>query len=220
MAMLTVCQVLNPPQAMATPQRQSDPAASYGSRAGPPPTSFSGGVQSPPAHQTHASQPFNPNPPPSMQQHERSFSQGPSMQFNNASLNGPPRGPPQGPSYPSSSIGATGPPQLSTLPFQNSHTPPPGVSYAGQQGGGFSNSGYAPSPTSAVGPNLPPLRPVFGLSLEQLFERDGAAVPMVVYQCIQAVDLFGLEVEGIYRISGTASHITKIKAMFDNGMRS
>lgn len=39
---------------------------------------------------------------------------------------------------------------------------------------------------------------------------------MVVYQCIQAVDLFGLEVEGIYRLSGTASHITKLKAMFDN----
>ena len=65
--------------------------------------------------------------------------------------------------------------------------------------------------------NLPPLKPVFGLSLEQLFERDGSAVPMVVYQCIQAVDLFGLEVEGIYRLSGTASHVTKIKAMFDNG---
>lgn len=40
---------------------------------------------------------------------------------------------------------------------------------------------------------------------------------MIVYQCIQAVDLFGLEVEGIYRLSGTASHIMKIKAMFDNG---
>jgi Rho GTPase-activating protein RGD1 len=58
---------------------------------------------------------------------------------------------------------------------------------------------------------------VFGLSLDELFERDNSAVPMVVYQCIQAVDLFGLEVEGIYRLSGTASHITKIKAMFDNG---
>jgi hypothetical protein len=40
---------------------------------------------------------------------------------------------------------------------------------------------------------------------------------MVVYQCIQAVDLYGLEVEGIYRISGTGSHVNKIKAMFDNG---
>jgi hypothetical protein len=55
------------------------------------------------------------------------------------------------------------------------------------------------------------------LTLEQLFERDGSAVPVVVYQCIQAVDLYGLEVEGIYRLSGTSSHVNKIKAMFDNG---
>jgi hypothetical protein len=64
---------------------------------------------------------------------------------------------------------------------------------------------------------LPPLKPVFGLSLDQLFDRDGSAVPMVVYQCIQAVDLFGLEVEGIYRLSGSQTHIQTIKSMFDNG---
>ena len=61
-------------------------------------------------------------------------------------------------------------------------------------------------------------RPVFGVSLEELFQRDGSAVPAPVYQCLQAVDLFGLEVEGIYRLSGTASHVTKIKEMFDSGM--
>ena len=41
---------------------------------------------------------------------------------------------------------------------------------------------------------------------------------MVVYQCLQAVDLFGLDVEGIYRLSGTATHITKLRSIFDNGM--
>jgi hypothetical protein len=76
---------------------------------------------------------------------------------------------------------------------------------------------YNQTPVTSSGGNLPPLKPVFGLSLEQLHSRDNSAVPMVVYQCIQAVDLFGLEVEGIYRLSGTTSHITKIKAMFDNG---
>ncbi|KAL3955048.1 hypothetical protein ACCO45_010611 [Purpureocillium lilacinum] len=38
---------------------------------------------------------------------------------------------------------------------------------------------------------------------------------MVVYQCIQAVDLFGLGVEGIYRQSGSLNHINKLKGMFD-----
>lgn len=63
-----------------------------------------------------------------------------------------------------------------------------------------------------------PSRPVFGISLDELFSRDGSAVPMVVYQCLQAVDLFGLDVEGIYRLSGNASHITKLRTIFDHGM--
>ena len=58
------------------------------------------------------------------------------------------------------------------------------------------------------------------MTLDQLFQRDHTPVPMVVSQCIQAVDLFGLEVEGIYRLSGTNSHINRIKAMFDNGIAS
>jgi hypothetical protein len=57
----------------------------------------------------------------------------------------------------------------------------------------------APSPQSpqqfhnnaAQSADLPPLRPVFGISLDELFARDGSAVPLVVYQCVQAVDLFG-----------------------------
>lgn len=64
----------------------------------------------------------------------------------------------------------------------------------------------------------PPVNPVFGVGLDELFRRDGSPVPMVVYQCIQAVDLYGLEVEGIYRIPGTSSHIQQMKALFDSGM--
>lgn len=199
------------------------------------------------------SQPFNnQGPPPTMQSHERSFSQGPSFgqgppaqQYNNGrtgsmgsvgpmgalggaamggamggavmggSMGGPPRGPPPSHgSYNSGSISSSGPPQISTLPFQTSQTPPPMLPQHQP-----SQPLYTQPPVAAHLPTsqLPPLKPVFGLSLEQLFERDGSAVPMVVYQCIQAVDLFGLEVEGIYRLSGTSSHVTKIKAMFDNG---
>ncbi|PMD25613.1 RhoGAP-domain-containing protein [Hyaloscypha hepaticicola] len=202
------------------PQRQSDPPASYSSRQGPP-QAF--GAAQPP-HQTHNSQPFNQGPPPALQQHERSFSQGPPMQqYNNSplsgsinsSMGGPPRAPSQGAPYNSSSIVSNGPPQLSTLPFQAQQAPPPSFSQPQQQA---VPSAYTQSLSSGPATaNLPPLKPVFGLSLDQLFERDGSAVPMVVYQCIQAVDLFGLEVEGIYRLSGTQSHVNKIKAMFDNG---
>ncbi|CAG7958692.1 unnamed protein product [Penicillium salamii] len=64
--------------------------------------------------------------------------------------------------------------------------------------------------------NLPPLKPVFGISLNDLYARDGTAVPFIVYQCFQAVELFGLSMEGIYRLSGSATHISHMKAVFDN----
>ncbi|KAK5163333.1 Rho GTPase-activating protein [Saxophila tyrrhenica] len=72
------------------------------------------------------------------------------------------------------------------------------------------------SPSQQQQHHLPPLRPVFGVSLDELFARDQSAVPMVVIQCILAVDTFGLDVEGIYRLSGTASHIATLKSQFDH----
>lgn len=65
--------------------------------------------------------------------------------------------------------------------------------------------------------HLPPVKPVFGLSLDELYARDGTAVPMIVYQCFQGVELFGLDMEGIYRLSGSANHIAYLKSVFDNG---
>ncbi|KKA31214.1 hypothetical protein TD95_000823 [Thielaviopsis punctulata] len=71
---------------------------------------------------------------------------------------------------------------------------------------------YNPSGSSMLDVNH---KKVFGLSLEQLYERDSLAVPMVIIQCLQAVDLYGLSMEGIYRQSGSMAHISRLKAMFD-----
>ncbi|KAL8839076.1 MAG: hypothetical protein Q9170_001912 [Blastenia crenularia] len=88
----------------------------------------------------------------------------------------------------------------------------------------FSVSTYSQPPVPTTTPHndhlhsdLPPLRPVFGVSLDDLLKRDGSAIPLVVYQCLQAVELFGLDVEGIYRLSGSAPHVWRLRAMFDNG---
>merc|ERR1711964_672247 len=138
--------------------------------------------------------------------------QAPSMQqFGAIQGAGPPRGPGHGASYGSGSISASGPPQLSTLPFQNTQTPPSQQAFQQPAQAPLAQNSYSQPPQTLSVVNLPPLKPVFGMSLEQLFERDGSAVPMVVYQCIQAVDLFGLEVEGIYRLSGTYPMSTKLK---------
>ncbi|RSL38281.1 hypothetical protein CEP53_015002 [Fusarium sp. AF-6] len=190
--------------------------------------------------------PFSPtdDPRPFSQPHNRSFSQGnvPTPQA------GPGPGPvPQftgrGPSQPApgqqrygngGSISSAGPPQLGALPFQPNASPPQqsgpyqaphdrkgsGVGL-GQQG---APAGRSPPPYGVPGHPAPGggasalSKPMFGLPLSRLYERDGLAVPMVVYQCIQAVDLYGLNVEGIYRQSGSMAHIQKLKNMFDTGM--
>ncbi len=80
-------------------------------------------------------------------------------------------------------------------------------------------SGMAPQGRNQSPPQLAPARPIFGVSLSRLYERDGMAVPMVVIQCIQAVDLYGLALEGIYRLSGSVPHVNTLKNMFDTGER-
>ncbi len=42
-------------------------------------------------------------------------------------------------------------------------------------------------------------------------------MPSIVYECVQAVDLYGLDVEGIYRTSGSAHHIMELRQQFDHG---
>lgn len=73
-----------------------------------------------------------------------------------------------------------------------------------------------PPPSNGL-QNLPPVKPVFGISLDDLYARDGTAVPMIVYQCFQGIELFGLDMEGIYRLSGSANHINHMRSLFDNG---
>ena len=114
--------------------------------------------------------------------------------------------------------GYSGSPQQATFPVNGSgQSPQIPTSQASPQH--LAQSFHSPANLDGQhGAELPPLRPVFGVSLEDLFKRDGSAVPMVVYQCLQAVDLFGLDMEGIYRLSGNAAHVTKLRSIFDNGI--
>jgi hypothetical protein len=60
---------------------------------------------------------------------------------------------------------------------------------------------------------------MFGNSLLDQLEIEQRAVPMVVEQCIEAVDERGLEVEGIYRRSGMAVEARQLVQAFDSGLR-
>lgn len=101
---------------------------------------------------------------------------------------------------PSNSQAGSGPPLMAPVP----------LSAAQQQAAPAANMERTPPPAAES-------KRVFGISLNRLYERDGLVVPMVVYQCIQAVDLFGLNMEGIYRQSGSMNSVNKLKTMFDAG---
>ncbi|KAK6502296.1 hypothetical protein TWF506_002879 [Arthrobotrys conoides] len=108
--------------------------------------------------------------------------------------------------------------------------PQPVINPPQQYGGGAPAGGFTsnePQNTQITAPKQPNaiprkepakklVKPVFGVPLEVLLQRDGNAVPIVVIQCMTAVELYGLNVEGIYRQAGATSHIQKIKEIFDN----
>ena len=55
----------------------------------------------------------------------------------------------------------------------------------------------------------------FGVPIDDVIARENATLPLIVAQCIIAVDQFGLKNEGIYRVSGTVSNTAKLKHLFD-----
>lgn len=73
---------------------------------------------------------------------------------------------------------------------------------------------YSMSPTalSALNPN-----PVFGVDLNILMERDREEVPLILRKCAEAIETYGLNTVGIYRISGVNTQIQKLRAAFDRG---
>ncbi|XP_070566620.1 rho GTPase-activating protein 15-like isoform X2 [Ptychodera flava] len=56
---------------------------------------------------------------------------------------------------------------------------------------------------------------VFGSDLVQLCEKEKSPVPKIVIQCITAVEKRGIDVDGIYRVSGNMSQIQKLRVMID-----
>uniref|UniRef100_A0A8D2CX01 Rho GTPase activating protein 9 n=1 Tax=Sciurus vulgaris TaxID=55149 RepID=A0A8D2CX01_SCIVU len=56
---------------------------------------------------------------------------------------------------------------------------------------------------------------VFGCQLESLCHREGDTVPSFVRLCIAAVDKRGLDVDGIYRVSGNLAVVQKLRFLVD-----
>lgn len=61
--------------------------------------------------------------------------------------------------------------------------------------------------------------PVFGVDLNVLMERDREEVPLILTKCTEAVETYGLNTVGIYRLSGVNTQIQKLRAAFDRDCR-
>ncbi|KAK7209619.1 hypothetical protein V2G26_016797 [Clonostachys chloroleuca] len=194
----------HPPQSSAGPPPPSGPPSKTNTGLNPinPPMGHPASLGKNPTNFTPTGPPNPPSFPPS---HNRTFSQtdyGSNSGVQTSSGHPPPAYTPGSP---------VGPPQLGALPFQSSQA----AAAQHERQGSHTSAGLKSASPGPIQTTSAPPKPVFGVHLSRLYERDGLAVPLVVHQCIQAADLYGLGVEGIYRQSGSLVHVQKLKHMFD-----
>ena len=81
-----------------------------------------------------------------------------------------------------------------------------------------SDPGWPSKPTGdKPSAEIPSRGPIFGVSLEKLWERDGSHIPLLVHQCLQAIALFGLVVTGIHKESRSGYLIKVLQEIIEYG---
>ncbi|GAA5933758.1 uncharacterized protein JCM15063_001410 [Sporobolomyces koalae] len=73
-------------------------------------------------------------------------------------------------------------------------------------------------PPLSSSPPGPPTNPTFGVDLGDQMLRDAVEVPRVLEKCAEAIELYGLESMGIYRLSGTTSRVQRLKNALDRDL--
>ncbi|RLV96252.1 RHO GTPase-activating protein RGD1 [Spathaspora sp. JA1] len=80
---------------------------------------------------------------------------------------------------------------------------------------------HAPPPdTKPIGPiptkSLVPSQPTFGVNIEDVIQFAGVDnVPLVVRKCIEIIETYGLNIEGIYRTSSNSSQVQQLKDLIN-----
>ncbi len=60
-------------------------------------------------------------------------------------------------------------------------------------------------------------RPTFGVDLAEQMARDDVDVPLIMVKCCEAIEKYGLDYQGIYRVGGTVTKVAKLKERLDKG---
>ncbi|KAF7308512.1 hypothetical protein HMN09_00700300 [Mycena chlorophos] len=63
-------------------------------------------------------------------------------------------------------------------------------------------------------------RPTFGVDLADQMTRDNVEVPPIVEKCCLAIEKYGIELQGIYRVSGTMTKVASLRQRLDRDLDS
>ena len=85
------------------------------------------------------------------------------------------------------------------------------------------------APTNGIAPNsypqqraqpqpVDPGRPTFGIDLAEQMNRDNVEVPPIMEKCCEAIEKYGIGMQGIYRVNGTVTKAAKLREKLDRGM--
>ncbi|KAI9636893.1 putative GTPase activating protein [Dioszegia hungarica] len=113
--------------------------------------------------------------------------------------------------------------QKSLDPPQPSHSAPGSHNSPSGNAGGLPN-GSAQKPPSISSeqysvPGIPASTgATFGVDLGEQLQRDGVEVPRVVELCAKAIEAYGIDSMGIYRLSGTSSRVQALKRALDTDL--
>ncbi|THH27126.1 hypothetical protein EUX98_g7071 [Antrodiella citrinella] len=79
--------------------------------------------------------------------------------------------------------------------------------------------GSSPSASSAQVP-VEKGRSTFGIDLAEQMYRDDVDVPQIMVKCCEAIEKYGVDSQGIYRIGGTMSKVNRLKDRLDKDLDS
>ncbi|KAJ7281564.1 Rho GTPase activation protein [Mycena rebaudengoi] len=63
-------------------------------------------------------------------------------------------------------------------------------------------------------------RPTFGVDLADQMARDNVEIPTIMEKCCQAIEKYGIESQGIYRLSGTMTKVANLRQRLDKDLDS
>lgn len=57
----------------------------------------------------------------------------------------------------------------------------------------------------------------FGVELGEQMDRDNVDIPKVLQKCVETIEAYGMDSQGLYRLSGTTSRIQRLRAKMEKG---